>query len=254
MQKLIIPDKASLLFEGHQDTMLAACLQGVMGEVYVDDQEKPTSAIAVVGDFARLGGQPSESLLRAFTEKRGPSYLILVGSDQGWNRLIEKVFGSKAKAFTRYALKKNEHSFNEAVLQSTVQALKEGYVLKPIDEQLYHQCLSQSWSKDLVSLFPSYELYAEHGLGFCALKDGSVVSGASSYYYYPGGIEIEVDTHPEQRRQGLAAACAAKLILTCLQKGLFPSWDAHTKASLQLALRLGYLFDHEYAAYELLSV
>jgi GNAT superfamily N-acetyltransferase len=254
MQKLNNPEKASPFFERAQDTMLAACLQGVMGEVYVDEQEKSASAIAVVGDFARLGGIPSETLLREFVAMRGPAYLILVGSDQGWNRLIEEVFGNKARAFTRYALKKNEHSFNEAVLQSTVEALKEGYVLKPIDEHLYHQCLSQAWSKDLVSLFPSYELYAEHGLGFCALKDGSVVSGASSYYYYPGGIEIEVDTHPEQRRQGLAAACSAKLILTCLQKGLFPSWDAHTKQSLQLALRLGYHFDHEYAAYELLTV
>nr|WP_321297300.1 GNAT family N-acetyltransferase [uncultured Sphaerochaeta sp.] len=254
MQKLNNPEKASLLFEEHQDTMLAACLQGAMGEIYVDEQEKPASAIAVVGDFARLGGQPSEGLLREFARIRRQSYLILVGPDQGWNRLIEEVFGNKARAFNRYALKKTEHSFDKAGLQSTVEALKEGYVLKPIDEYLYHQCLSQSWSKDLVSLFPSYELYAEHGLGFCALKDGVVVSGASSYYYYPGGIEIEVDTHPEQRRQGLAAACSAKLILTCLQNGLFPSWDAHTKESLQLALRLGYQFDHEYAAYELLTV
>lgn len=222
-----------------------------MGGVYVDDQETPNSAIAVVGDFARLGGIPSETLLREFVAMRGPAYLILVGSDQGWNTLIEAVFGSQAKAFTRYALKKTEHSFNKAVLQRTFDALKEVYVLKPIDEYLYHQCLSQTWSRDLVSLFPSYQVYAEHGLGFCALKDGKVVSGASSYYYYPGGIELEVDTHPEQRRQGLAAACSAKLILTCLQKGLFPSWDAHTRQSLQLALRLGYHFDHEYAAYEL---
>ena len=254
MQKLNNPEKAALLFLEHLDTILAACLQGIMGEIYVDEQEKPASAIAVVGDFARLGGQPSEGLLREFARIRGQSYLILVVPDQGWNRLIEEVFGNKARAFNRYALKKTEHSFNEAGLQSTVEALKEGYVLKPIDEHLYHQCLSQSWSKDLVSLFPCYEQYAEHGLGFCALKDGLVVSGASSYYYYPGGIEIEVDTHPEQRRQGLAAACSAKLILTCLQKGLFPSWDAHTKQSLQLALRLGYHFDHEYAAYELLTV
>ncbi len=254
MQKLNTSEKAALLFLEHQDTMLAACLQGMMGVVYVDEQEKPASAIAVVGDFARLGGQPSEGLLREFVRQREQSYVILVGPDQGWNRLIEEVFGSRARAFTRYALKKNEHSFNKTVLQSTVDALKAGYVLKPIDEHLYHQCLSRSWSKDLVSLFPSYELYAEYGLGFCALKDGVVVSGASSYCSYPGGIEIEVDTHPEQRRQGLAAACAAKLILTCLQKGLFPSWDAHTKESLQLALRLGYHFDHAYAAYELLPV
>lgn len=247
------PAKASLLFTGQHDTMLFSCLQGIMGEVYVDDQEKPNSAIAIVGDFACLGGHPSEMLLREFAAMRGHSYLILVGSDQAWNTLIEEVFGSQVKAFTRYALKKSEHSFNKSMLHSTVDALKEGYIMKPIDEPLYHQCLSQTWSKDLVSLFPNYQLYAEHGLGFCALRFGNVVSGASSYYYYEGGIDIEVDTHPDHRRQGLAAACSAKLILTCLERGLFPSWDAHTRQSLQLALRLGYHFDHEYAAYGLLS-
>ena len=52
------------------------------------------------------------------------------------------------------------------------------------------------------------------------------VAGASSYSMYTGGIEIELDTKEEHRRKGLALAVAARLILECLDRGLYPCWDA----------------------------
>ena len=70
---------------------------------------------------------------------------------------------------------------------------------------------------------------------------------------YDGGIEIQVGTKPEFRRQGLALACSAQLILACLSRGLYPSWDAQNKASVILAERLGYHFDFEYVAYEVMK-
>ena len=63
------------------------------------------------------------------------------------------------------------------------------------------------------------------------------------------GGEVEVDTAPEVRRQGLASACAARLVLTCLEQGLYPSWDAHTRVSLALAEKLGYHSAGEYRTY-----
>ena len=51
------------------------------------------------------------------------------------------------------------------------------------------------------------------------------------------------------RQAGLAQACGAKLILECLDRGLYPSWDAHDRRSLSLAEKLGYHLDHEYPAY-----
>lgn len=253
MDNLTNPSSAKALFTGKNGPFFEACLTSGMGSVYADNFEHPRSAIASIGDFALLGGEPSEALLRDFSAMRGEKYLILVGLDQPWNELIETVYGSRANAITRYALKKDEQSFNVSSLKKAVDSLKEGYVLRPIDQTLYHQCLSESWSKDLVALFTTYAQYAEHGLGFCALKDGKIVSGASSYYSYAKGIEIEVDTHPEYRKQGLAAACCAQLILCCVQRGIFPSWDAHTTTSLHLAQKLGYHFDYAYTAYEIHS-
>ncbi|TCD45887.1 GNAT family N-acetyltransferase [Streptococcus sp. X16XC17] len=49
----------------------------------------------------------------------------------------------------------------------------------------------------------------------------------------------------------MAKAVAAKLILTCLSKNLYPSWDTHTKISLALAEKLGYQSSHDYLAFEI---
>ena len=82
------------------------------------------------------------------------------------------------------------------------------------------------------------------------LKDDRIVSGASSYTRYRGGIEIEVDTVESERRKHLATAVCAALILRCLKEGLYPSWDAHNMDSVRLAEKFGYELDHEYTAYE----
>ncbi len=59
-----------------------------------------------------------------------------------------------------------------------------------------------------------------------------------------------MDTHPACRGQGLATAASAALLLACLDRGLYPSWDAHTRQSLALAEKLGYRYSHAYPAYE----
>ncbi len=88
------------------------------------------------------------------------------------------------------------------------------------------------------------------GMGMVVLKNGAIVSGASSYTRYNEGIEIEVDTIASERRKHLATVACAALILRCLEEGLYPSWDAHNMNSVRLAQKLGYEFDHEYTAYE----
>lgn len=82
-----------------------------------------------------------------------------------------------------------------------------------------------------------------------ALKDDQPVSGASSYATYREGIEIEIDTREEYRRMGLAYACGAGLILECLERNIYPSWDAHNLESVALAEKLGYHYDHPYPAF-----
>ena len=97
-----------------------------------------------------------------------------------------------------------------------------------MDENQYEKALKGRWSRDLCSQFDGFQDYRRRGIGVCAVENGELVSGASSYTVYSGGIEIEIDTREDRRRKGLALACGAKLILLCLERGIFPSWDAHT--------------------------
>lgn len=130
-------------------------------------------------------------------------------------------------------------------------AIPDGYELCKIDERLYDKCIQNPAVIDFVLAFESKEKYLELGLGMVMLKNGEIVSGASSYTRYEQGIEIEVDTIEIERRKHLATVCCAALILECLKRGLYPSWDAQNMNSVHLARKLGYEYSHEYTAYEI---
>jgi len=74
--------------------------------------------------------------------------------------------------------------------------------------------------------------------------------GASAYAWDDAGIEVEIDTLPPFRRQGVAAACGAALILRCLAAHRRVHWDAANPISARLAERLGFLPRGEYAVIE----
>ncbi|MCI8826996.1 MAG: GNAT family N-acetyltransferase [Lachnospiraceae bacterium] len=248
ISKIDDTSRVKILFGNWQETMIWSCLQGVMGDIYTDNTEYPASAMAVLGDFCFLAGEPKEELT-LFLPK---DFIIMVPQNHRWADIIEKCYGKHAKKVTRYAMKKEPDLFKEEELQRAM-VLPPEYSLKKIDEELFYLCREQEWSKDFVSQYVNYERYRRLGIGIVALKDNEIVAGASSYSSYENGIEIEIDTKQEYRRRGLAYACGAGLILECRKRNLYPSWDAQNLWSVALAEKLGYHFDYEYYAYEILK-
>lgn len=243
-------DKAAPLFEGWQETMIWSCLQGMMGGIYVTDVTAPRSAVARLGDFCFFAGRPERELVLYQPPEDIRDFMIMAAQDAAWEELIAECWGERAQRRMRYAIKKEGDIFDRRKLQQIVENLPSEYRLKEIDESLYEQCLQDGWTRDLVAQFENYEIYRKYGLGVVALHDGRIVSGASSYSAYREGIEIEIDTHAAYRRRGLALACGAKLILSCLERGLYPSWDAQNLGSVALAEKLGYHADHAYPVFE----
>lgn len=242
--------KAAPLFEGWQETLIWSCLQGVMGKIYVDSAQTPVAAAAVLGDFCFLAGKANRELVNHERMWENRDFLILVPGNAEWENLIEECYGKRVKKVVRYAIKKEPDVFDRKKLQEMADMLPDGYELKMMDEVLFDHCREIAWCRDWVAQYDSYELYRRYGLGAVILKDGEPVSGASSYSGYQGGIEIEIDTREDYRRKGLATVCGAKLILECLDRGWYPSWDAQNKWSAALAKKLGYHYDREYTAYE----
>lgn len=253
------PSAAEELFAGWQETMIDSCLQGVMGEIYVAGVDAhtacPRSAMAMLGDFCFLAGEPDAELVSYKPEGCQRDFMIMIPRDSSrrerWAEVIRQIYGDKVHPVTRYAIKKEENIWDAARLRRAVEELPAGYELQRIDEEIYHRCLEAEWSRDLVAQYRDYEQYREWGVGVAILRGQELVSGASSYSSYRGGIEIEIDTREDQRRRGLAYICGAGLILECSSRGLYPSWDAQNPQSAALAEKLGYHFDHAYTAYEI---
>lgn len=237
-------NRVAHLFDGWQETMIWSCLQGVMGSVYAPDMENPESASAHLNDFCFLAGKPMPELVE-FDYGRE---LILTPQNEEWAKLIESVCSDRVVRQIRYAIKK-ETNFDIGKLNAIVEDLPQEYEIRQIGRELYGKCLAESWSRDLVSPYSTFEEFEHLGLGFVVTQKGNIVSGASSYSRYRDGIEIEIDTKPEYRRKGLATVAGAALILECLRRGWYPSWDAHNRASVALAEKLGYSYSHEYPVY-----
>ncbi len=240
------------LFSAWQETCIWSALQGIMGDIYTEDAETPTAAMVILGDFCFFAGIPNAELVAFKPSEYEKNYIIMVPENEAWSALIETHYKDGAEKTSRYAIHKNKGTFDKDKLEQAAADIPAGLELKMIDKALYNACLSEEWSRDFVSNYKDYTMFEKLGLGaLIAKKDtGEIVAGASSYSTYKGGIEIEIVTREDYRKQGLAYRCAAKLILECLKRGLYPSWDARTMISVALAEKLGYVYSHEYVAYE----
>lgn len=242
-----VTDKQSIapLFSGWNETMIWSCLQDCMGTAYADNPASPRAAQIIIGDFCFFAGAPNEDLIRNHQDYS----FDMVPQNESWAAAIERVYGAGVARQRRYATKKEGDVFCIPYLQGIVSALPAPYRLQAIDAGLYRQIMASDWAADLCGNFANSDHFLRHGLGFVITKGAEIVSGASTYTYYKEGIEIEIDTRPDERRRGLALAGGARLILECLRQGRYPSWDAHNLGSLALAQKLGYSFDKEYPTY-----
>jgi len=83
--------------------------------------------------------------------------------------------------------------------------------------------------------------FLERGKGFCAVRGGDIAAWAFSAAVSDRQIDIGVETRPDHRRLGLAAA-AEKMAQYALEQGKAPVWACRcgNLASGKLAEKLGF--------------
>lgn len=242
-------DKVKDIFGDWENNFLLSCMQGMMGKVYSYEYEGTKSAMAIIGDFRILAGIPDEK----FLNYKRKDFEIIIPQNKEWSDLIVNTFPNNYKKITRYSTFEDINQFDIPKLKEIKNSIPDGFEILDIDKELYSRCLKNNWSKDLVGNYENYEDYSNKGIGVVLLdkENDVIVSGASSYCTFKSGIEIEIDTDENYRRRGYAFLSGASIILKCLEKGIYPSWDAHNIGSIKLAEKLGYKIKREYDAFEL---
>lgn len=245
-----IRKQLSFMFKDMNDTMILSYLQGHMGTAWVNNPINPTVAQIIVGVFVFYAGDPYAKGTEELLKNLPKDNLVIVETEE-WKSRIETVYKDYIDKFQRYAFKKNPEHLDYKHIQSFLGKLPAGYELKKIDKVLAYDPSLQEVSEDFTSQFDSIEDYINKGIGYCILHKGQIVCGASSYSVYDDGIEIEIDTHPNHRRKGLATVAAAALILECVESEKYPSWDAANLVSVSLAQRFGYVMEEPYDTYHI---
>ena len=240
------------LFEGLDDSMVTACLQGYMGDAYVRAADRPDAALIVSGEYSFFGGDPGSGdakylVAHLFDVVEGDGTIaIFADAEPGWERALISCRKNNPKAVPRYGILNKDYEFDLEKLQAFIDGLPEGFTLAAFDEAIYWQALAEDWSKEFCKTFASAGDYLERGFGYAALYCGKLVSGASTMTVYDGGAETQVATREDFRRKGLAMPCAAAFIKECARRKIRPCWDAANLVSKNMALKLGYEYKGEY--------
>ncbi|GAB6422071.1 GNAT family N-acetyltransferase [Bacillus luti] len=241
-------EKLVTMFEDFNNVVLLSYLQGHMGTAWVNNLENPTVAQVTIGIFTFYAGDSNAKETEELVCNIPDRMLVIVNSEE-WKKRLETFYGRKIDKFLRYKFKRNAEVFNRSKLQSFISVLPKGYELRRVDEDIVNNPTLHKVSEDFISQFQSVEDYINRGIGYCILHKGEVVCGASSYSIYDKGIEIEVATDHNHRKKGLATIVSAAIILECLEKEIYPNWDAANTTSAKLAEKLGYVFDKAYDTY-----
>ncbi len=221
----------------------AAFTGGITGYGYVHG----TSAAVVVSDTVELFGAFDADI---YTELKKSDELHLMAPPPCWLRAIKKDSAFTAHAYIRTAF--------EPMPPEKAQKLGETwephdrFEIVAIDAEIAAQLLSEQWSADLVlnTMTPPNNMLG--GFGFVAKIDGNIAGGVGCYTMYLNGIEVEIDTHRDYRRRGIATRLAQRLILECGRRGLECHWDAMNNKSAALATKLGFSPAGTYPAVQLL--
>jgi len=223
------------------DPTLDALIHGYHGEIFCDDLNTPKLAYGHVGWTYYVVGDATIPSSKELV-KQLPSN-IEVHCHEAFKTLIKTYHPSTVSDKTRYAM--DHQSINVADLTSIIEAPRNFEIL-PINGAFYDQLLESKWGEDFVKNFKDKNDYLTNGLGYVAYKEGKIIGGVSSYSRFNEGFDIEIITHQDYRRQGIAKVLGAYFVKECLQANKVPYWDAAHLGSVKLAESLGYTLKKPY--------
>jgi GNAT superfamily N-acetyltransferase len=248
MKKVKFEDRKKMapLFEGLEDSMVIAYLQGYMGDGYVDRIPNPRVGLIVSAEYCFFGGDSSLPEAMELAEKLFDTtsldemLAIYVEKETGWFDILMSQEQNRPESLPRFGIVQRDYDFDVKKLETLAGQVPDGLELVPFDENLYHQAMSESWSREFCEAYVSAADFLKQGFGFAITDQGRLVAGTSTMTVYNGGAETQVATRAEYKGKGLALACSAAFILECTRRGVRPCWDAANEASLHMAQKLGY--------------
>ena len=248
----IDPDKRSVLIPLFVDYLsqrifIHSVLEEYSGIALADSKTDPHVAQLTHPGWAILGGDVTHPVAQKLVQQLSDMWIIPISD--AWRELIFQVHGPHLKQMQGITF--SPKALNLKHLWSLQKRIPFECDIERIDISLASQLKNEGLSS--LPGFSSLADFAERGIGFCVRIESRIISHAVSLMQCREGIHIGIETHPDFRNKGLATAIAAKLLVHCIERDIYPHWSASSEnaVSIHLAEKLGFVRD---TAYETLGV
>jgi GNAT superfamily N-acetyltransferase len=235
------------LFEScrYDRVLIDSVLEGYFGSACADSASEPTVARLDSGAFTMLGGRPMAAGVKDLL-RLAPIYYVTPQNNE-WRRLLQDEFGARISVlpFTVFS----SVSLDPGHFAKLIRILLPTFELKRIDKPLAEQLPSDIGNEYFFENFWSVDDFLGRGIGYCILHQNTIVSAATSMAQSSKALDIEIETMPDFRKQGLGTVVGAKLALYCLEQEIEPQWLAANAVSEKLALKLGYVRGETYETF-----
>lgn len=247
-------DGIAAICENSHEVLVRAAAEGKMGRVFVSGVDEPKYCLIIVEGFAYLQGLPPKGAraldLRA-TLLMECEDILITPENESWALWLEENLNCSFRKLNRYTLKAEKYEFDLNQLEHYIAAIPDGYEMRRVGSKEYHDAKDNYWSSYFVNSFDGEEHFLENGLGYVIYQGDELVSGCSAYGFSNGYLEVEVITKIGHKRKGLGIAACAAFVKECIERDIYPNWDAANMHSVELAQKLGYHFVNEYKVYQI---
>ncbi|MFO7681970.1 MAG: GNAT family N-acetyltransferase [Chloroflexota bacterium] len=228
------------------------------GRLFVDDSNKPRTAVAWFQHRVYLAGNRSDdnvnqALHRLFSDVFYPE-MCAAGLAQsaytlcytpGWERVIDVILTGK------YPMTGQRYYYRlDPTRRSWQPKLPKEFKLRAVDAELLAdtRLINLDYVTDeMVSERPSVADFLDKSFGACIVQQDRIVGWCMSEYNLNGRCELGIATDPAYQRQGLAQAAASAVIGEAVHRGYTEiGWvcDADNTPSMALAQKLGFALVH----------
>lgn len=221
------------------------------GRIFCDDVDHPKcAAMFHPGDYAYLAGDPKfvdvQDLVEKMPNDAGvvvSDFEIFAPSNTTWVAEFYAAFGDRLardgyEYFTFTDAKIDWIRKWTARVPDDLQVVKMDleYARRGQEDKALQVATAKTWG--------SVERFVAGGFGFVVVAENGDLAGAiSTFGLGEGEAEIDITTHKDYRRQGLATLMGCAFIDHCLSHNLTPSWTANfgNFGSMATARKLGFV-------------